>query len=198
VGSSKWLLKLLRRLKICQLQHSRSLKSDAHKAAKPLISPVVHELLSLTLSLQIFRSRSSTLHTTQMFTGSIARTLRTSTVCRSFSSLRSTRGGPAARRTVGRRPPPSGIPVNATKASQQLLEKLESSSQTHNAPESQYNSLLTPVHIPEDPGAVIKSTHPAARLLENSALVVQRNLELGNIILYGSNALLSNVRSDSY
>ncbi|KAI5813558.1 Scramblase-domain-containing protein [Pyronema omphalodes] len=118
-----------------------------------------------------------------MFTGSIARTLRASTVCRSYSSLRSTRAGPAARRTVGRRPPPSGIPVNATKASQKLLEKLESSSQTQNAPESQYNSLLTPVHIPEDPGAVIKSTHPAARLLDNSALVVQRKLELGNIIL---------------
>lgn len=45
------------------------------------------------------------------------------------------------------------------------------------------NSLLTPVFVPEDPGAVIKERHPAARLLENSGLVVQRNLELGSILL---------------
>ncbi|KAF8468159.1 Scramblase-domain-containing protein [Kalaharituber pfeilii] len=45
------------------------------------------------------------------------------------------------------------------------------------------NSLLAPVYIPEDPHGVLKSSHPAARLLENSGLVVQRQLELGNLLL---------------
>ncbi|KAI5799206.1 scramblase [Peziza echinospora] len=45
------------------------------------------------------------------------------------------------------------------------------------------NSLLAPVHIPEDPLGVLKHNHPAARLLENSGLVIQRQLELGNLLL---------------
>lgn len=44
--------------------------------------------------------------------------------------------------------------------------------------------MMTPVHVPEDPNAVINSGHPAARLLENSSLVVQRQIELGNILMY--------------
>lgn len=45
------------------------------------------------------------------------------------------------------------------------------------------NPLLTPVHIPEDPHGVIKETHPAMRILENSAIVVQRQLEMMNVLM---------------
>ncbi|KAF2677656.1 Scramblase-domain-containing protein [Lentithecium fluviatile CBS 122367] len=45
------------------------------------------------------------------------------------------------------------------------------------------NNLVTPVHIPEDPNGVLKETHPAMRLLDNSAIVVQRQLEMMNVLL---------------
>ncbi|KAJ4293467.1 hypothetical protein N0V90_008750 [Kalmusia sp. IMI 367209] len=46
-----------------------------------------------------------------------------------------------------------------------------------------HNPLVTPVHIPEDPHGVIKETHPAMRILENSAIVVQRQLEMMNVLM---------------
>jgi hypothetical protein len=46
-----------------------------------------------------------------------------------------------------------------------------------------HNPLLAPVYIPEDPSGVLKSTHPAAALLSQSALVVQRQIEMLNIFL---------------
>ncbi|KAF8437786.1 Scramblase-domain-containing protein, partial [Terfezia claveryi] len=55
--------------------------------------------------------------------------------------------------------------------------------ETQKASEPISNSLLSPVHTPEDPNGVLKSSHPAARLLDNSALVIQRELELGNLLL---------------
>ena len=45
------------------------------------------------------------------------------------------------------------------------------------------NNLLAPVHIPEDEGAIIKSQHPATKLLANSGLVVQRQIEMMNLFL---------------
>ncbi|KAI2476562.1 Scramblase family protein [Pyrenophora tritici-repentis] len=45
------------------------------------------------------------------------------------------------------------------------------------------NNLVTPVHMPEDPNAVLKQTHPAMRLLDNSSLVVQRQLEMMNVLM---------------
>ena len=45
------------------------------------------------------------------------------------------------------------------------------------------NNLLAPVHIPEDPNAVLKETHPATSILANSGLVVQRQIEMMNIFL---------------
>ncbi|RAL06984.1 scramblase family protein [Aspergillus homomorphus CBS 101889] len=55
------------------------------------------------------------------------------------------------------------------------------------SPNPQYdpsqNTLLAPVHIPEDPHGVIKETHPATSILANSGLVVQRQLELMNVLI---------------
>jgi hypothetical protein len=45
------------------------------------------------------------------------------------------------------------------------------------------NNLLAPVHVPEDEGAIIRSQHPATKLLANSGLVVQRQIEMMNLFL---------------
>lgn len=45
------------------------------------------------------------------------------------------------------------------------------------------NNLLAPVHIPEDPNAILKETHPATSILANSGLVVQREIEMMNLVL---------------
>ena len=37
--------------------------------------------------------------------------------------------------------------------------------------------------MPEDPHAVLKQTHPAMRLLDNSAIVIQRQLEMMNVLM---------------
>ncbi|RMZ79726.1 hypothetical protein DV738_g3252, partial [Chaetothyriales sp. CBS 135597] len=47
----------------------------------------------------------------------------------------------------------------------------------------QDNSLLAPVHIPEDPKAVLKSDHPARQILAESGIVVQRQIEMMNVFL---------------
>jgi hypothetical protein len=45
------------------------------------------------------------------------------------------------------------------------------------------NSLLAPVHIPEDPNAVLKSEHPARNILAESGIVVQRQIEMMNLFI---------------
>lgn len=45
------------------------------------------------------------------------------------------------------------------------------------------NSLLSPVHIPEDPNAVLKSNHPSTSILANSSIVVQRQFEAMNFLV---------------
>ncbi|KAJ5349894.1 hypothetical protein N7541_007621 [Penicillium brevicompactum] len=45
------------------------------------------------------------------------------------------------------------------------------------------NTLLAPVHIPEDPNGVLKELHPATSILANSGLVVQRQLEMMNVMI---------------
>jgi hypothetical protein len=45
------------------------------------------------------------------------------------------------------------------------------------------NTLLSPVYIPEDPHGVLKESHPATGILANSGLVIQRQLELMNVMM---------------
>lgn len=61
--------------------------------------------------------------------------------------------------------------------------RIESLSSSLHDTAPQDNSLLAPVHIPEDPNAILKERHPAAGLLANSGLVVQRQLEMMNVLL---------------
>lgn len=45
------------------------------------------------------------------------------------------------------------------------------------------NTLLSPVHVPEDPRGVLKENHPATSILANSGIVVQRELEMMNVLM---------------
>ncbi|KAJ5495209.1 hypothetical protein N7539_000325 [Penicillium diatomitis] len=45
------------------------------------------------------------------------------------------------------------------------------------------NTLLAPVYMPEDPNGVLKENHPATNILANSGLVVQRQLEMMNVMI---------------
>ena len=90
---------------------------------------------------------------------------------RTYATLRGTSGS----RLISRRKPPPERVV--------FRDELPGYQETETASESINNSLLSPVHIPEDPNGVLKSSHPATRILDNSALVIQRQLELGNLLL---------------
>ncbi|KAL8950226.1 MAG: hypothetical protein Q9222_003733 [Ikaeria aurantiellina] len=45
------------------------------------------------------------------------------------------------------------------------------------------NSLLSPVQVPEDRNGILNERHPAASLLANSGIVIQRQLELMNVMI---------------
>ncbi|KAJ6070323.1 hypothetical protein N7467_011642 [Penicillium canescens] len=45
------------------------------------------------------------------------------------------------------------------------------------------NTLLSPVYLPEDPKGVLKENHPAISILANSGVVVQRQLEMMNVMI---------------
>lgn len=57
------------------------------------------------------------------------------------------------------------------------------------------NTLLSPVHIPENPNGVLKETHPAMGILANSGLVIQRQLELMNVMMYAASYIAGKVMS---
>jgi hypothetical protein len=52
-----------------------------------------------------------------------------------------------------------------------------------NKPMFEELALLTPAIIPEDPLGVIRPSDSAARLLDHSALVVERRIEMLNVFL---------------
>jgi len=111
---------------------------------------------------------------------------RTIYVCHSpnayrfLSTLRDTPRGNGPRINSNRgSPPPSKRP-----SIQSYQSSKPTSSETPVDYTDEDNTLLTPINIPEDKNAVLRRSHPAAEILGNSALVIQRQLELGNILLY--------------
>jgi len=52
-----------------------------------------------------------------------------------------------------------------------------------NKPMFERLALLTPAIIPEDPQGVVQIGDSAAKLLDNSALVMERRLEMLNVFL---------------
>ena len=114
---------------------------------------------------------------------------------------------PGPRGSVGRPPPPkpiprqpqrSPLPQQDPKQQQSEASQGQASSPEGQEPktssvdvvsnalrdqDSQANNLLSPVHIPEDPGGVLNERHPATSILSNSAIVVTRQLEIMNVML---------------
>ncbi|KAL9119273.1 MAG: hypothetical protein Q9187_004172 [Circinaria calcarea] len=85
-----------------------------------------------------------------------------------------------------RKPPHQRSPTNPPKSSPRALRASSTSNAVSDAlkhTKHQDNSLLVPVHIPEDPDGVLNEKHPAATILANSAIVVQRELEMMNIMI---------------
>ncbi|CAL00342.1 uncharacterized protein An09g06120 [Aspergillus niger] len=97
------------------------------------------------------------------------------------SSLRG-RPNPRGPRNSIRRPEPIRRDVPASRAPEPSNTETSPENPTPQYDPSQ-NTLLAPVHIPEDPHGVIKETHPATGILANSGLVVQRQLELMNVMI---------------
>lgn len=90
------------------------------------------------------------------------------------------------RNTLRRRDFPQPISRNRRPSPQEQPSAqagAEATSSTLRDTNPNQNTLLSPVYIPEDPNAVLKEKHPAAGLLANSGLVVQRQLELMNVML---------------
>ncbi|KAB8234657.1 scramblase family protein [Aspergillus alliaceus] len=103
---------------------------------------------------------------------------------RAFScSFTRGRASPRGPRNSIRRPEPIR---RENKPSQQSELSSPAATDT-NSPNPNYdpaqNTLLSPVHIPEDPHGVLKETHPAVGILTNSGLVVQRQLEIMNVMI---------------
>lgn len=117
--------------------------------------------------------------------------------------LRSLRGIPALRQlsTLRGKTPHRGprgsivrpTPIQATRkgAEAPQPEATSNEAQPEHQPQDAYNAnydpaqntLLSPVHIPEDPNGVLKENHPATNILANSGVVVQRQLEMMNVMM---------------
>lgn len=76
--------------------------------------------------------------------------------------------------------PKDGLPKPSLQESSPTTGAISHALQEINAAD---NTLLAPVHIPEDQNAILKENHPATQILANSAIVVQRQLELMNVLL---------------
>ncbi|KAJ5199282.1 Scramblase [Penicillium cf. griseofulvum] len=100
---------------------------------------------------------------------------------RALSSFRS-HASPRGPRSSIKRPNP--IPSRKAEPSHQpeLSAPESQDAMVPNYDPSQ-NTLLSPVHLPEDPRGVLKENHPSISILANSGIVVQRQLEMMNILI---------------
>ncbi|KAL8909024.1 MAG: hypothetical protein Q9207_000475 [Kuettlingeria erythrocarpa] len=105
-----------------------------------------------------------------------------------FATLRSRKPPPCQIRNASSTPPRE--PGDARRESEQprTSAKVEATNQPTlsdalRETKDADNSLLSPVHIPEDPSGVLNEKHPAATILANSSIVVQRQLELMNVMV---------------
>lgn len=109
--------------------------------------------------------------------------LRGSPLHRSLSTLRNRNPHRGPRNSIIR-PEPIPSSQRPAEASEQVQPASAESKNAYNATyDPSQNTLLSPVHIPEDPNAVLKENHPATKLLANSGLVVQRQLEMINVMM---------------
>ncbi|KAI9877373.1 MAG: Phospholipid scramblase 3 [Pleopsidium flavum] len=90
------------------------------------------------------------------------------------------------RNTFPRHQQPSRIPKapeSSPGLSKEGSSRVEAVSDALRDTKADQNNLLSPVYIPEDPNGVLNERHPAAGLLANSSIVVQRQLELMNVMI---------------
>ncbi|KAJ5573851.1 uncharacterized protein N7459_008278 [Penicillium hispanicum] len=111
--------------------------------------------------------------------------LREIPVRRGLSSLRSRSSHLGPRNSIIR--PGRAQPVKRiNETGPQLVSEIQTSEppDTNNLNyDPSQNTLLSPVHLPEDPNGVLKENHPAMNILANSGLVVQRQLEMMNVMI---------------
>ncbi|KAI4668929.1 uncharacterized protein J4E79_000971 [Alternaria viburni] len=81
------------------------------------------------------------------------------------------------------RPPSNDSSSNTHDGAPKETSKVDAVSNALSTTPDSENNLVTPVCMPEDPNAVLKQTHPAMRLLDNSSLIVQRQLEMMNVLM---------------
>lgn len=116
------------------------------------------------------------------------------TLPRSFPSLRATlatqkspkKSNRTIEASIKRRFQLSPVQKPPESPSQSPREKPSSPDAVSDALRDTYtpdNNLLAPVHVSEDPDGVLKEKHPAAQILSNSAIVIQRKLELMNLTI---------------
>ncbi|KAJ5672698.1 hypothetical protein N7507_001825 [Penicillium longicatenatum] len=113
--------------------------------------------------------------------------LRNAPSQRALSSLRSRTSPRNSRMLKPQRVQPAKNIPETPKTPEVPDESEQTSPQPQDGPNPNYdpskNTLLSPVHMPEDPNGVLKGNHPAARILANSGLVVQRQLEMMNLMV---------------
>ncbi|MCJ1287566.1 hypothetical protein MMC26_006918 [Xylographa opegraphella] len=78
---------------------------------------------------------------------------------------------------------PASIPDATLTPPDTVPQSPETVSDTLHDTKPEDNNLLAPVHIPEDPDGILNEKHPATKILANSAIVVQRQIEMMNIML---------------
>ncbi|KAL4894607.1 Scramblase-domain-containing protein [Aspergillus ambiguus] len=111
-----------------------------------------------------------------------SRTLQAPGRALSSSFTRGRATAPRGPRNSIRRPEPIRKPEAPSQPESHTNPQAQASDYNPNYDPSN-NTLLSPVHIPEDPHGVLKETHPATGILANSGLVVQRQLELMNVMI---------------
>ncbi|KAK2845262.1 hypothetical protein FQN49_005890 [Arthroderma sp. PD_2] len=103
-----------------------------------------------------------------------------------YASLRPSPWSRRSQRPI-RRPRPSNGSYSGGKSDRNSAsseqEGQDDISSTIRGTDPRNNSLLAPVHFPEDPNGLLKHNHPASQILANSGLVVQRQLEMMNVLL---------------
>ncbi|KAJ5831909.1 hypothetical protein N7474_000220 [Penicillium riverlandense] len=105
------------------------------------------------------------------------------TSTRALSSIRGrgVRRGPRNSITRPEPIPPARREAETPSQSESASPQPQDAENPHYNPSQ--NTLLSPVHLPEDPNGVLKSAHPATNILANSGLVIQRQLEMMNVMI---------------
>lgn len=86
-------------------------------------------------------------------------------------------------RLIRRHPIPPTPPGEPPKASSSGKSDATISNALQQAAQDNSNGLLGPVQIPEDPHAILLSTHPVMQLLDNSSVVIHRQIEMMNLMV---------------